>query len=239
MERVAFILMHSDERISCMLNPQSIVLRRHAGLKPKRTLGGAFSATEQSDTPISHTGGGITELDLDLLFDVSIAGSSVQTQDVRDITSPFWEMAENMIAPDGRQIPPQVRFVWGKSWNIPGVILKVSEKFDRFTKGGSPTRSWMRLRLLRVMESLDISTNARYRHRNVLIPQKRQDSTDADMIRQTVSPIDRLDILAFRYYGDPSYWRLLATYNNITDPLHLDPTRTIQIVPLSELQERS
>ena len=48
-----------------------------------------------SDDPLLYTGGGRTELDLDLLFDVSLAGSSVATRDVRDLTRAFWDLAEN------------------------------------------------------------------------------------------------------------------------------------------------
>jgi nucleoid-associated protein YgaU len=40
---------------------------------------------------------------------------------------------------------------------------------------------------------------------------------------------ERLDEIAFRYYGDPSLWRLLAGANNLDDPLRLEPFRTIWI----------
>ena len=32
--------------------------------------------------------------------------------------------------------------VWGKAWNLPGVIVAISERFDAFDAYGSPRRSW-------------------------------------------------------------------------------------------------
>jgi hypothetical protein len=46
-----------------------------------------------------------------------------------------------------------VRFIWGKSWNIPGVVLHVSERLERFNADGAPRRSWLSLRLRRVEDS--------------------------------------------------------------------------------------
>jgi len=34
-------------------------------------------------------------------------------------------------------------------------------------------------------------------------------------------------------YGDPCYWRLLAAYNNINDPLHIPPGQLLRIPTLS------
>jgi nucleoid-associated protein YgaU len=40
---------------------------------------------------------------------------------------------------------------------------------------------------------------------------------------------ERLDQIAYRYYGDPRYWRLLALANAIDDPLHISPGRLLRI----------
>ncbi len=40
---------------------------------------------------------------------------------------------------------------------------------------------------------------------------------------------DRLDNLAWRYYGDPSAWRQLAWYNDIANPLVLETGGALQI----------
>ena len=76
----------------------------------------------------------------------------MQTEDVRDLTRPLWQLAENAAAQDGYGRPPVVRFVWGKAWNLPGVVAAVAERLEHFTQGGSPRRSWLRMRFLRVAE---------------------------------------------------------------------------------------
>ena len=152
MERVAFLHEGSRARIGCLLNPECIVLRRHAGVAPRLSAGGLVTGTALTDDPLVHTGGGKTELDLDLLFDVSLAGSSIQSDDVRDLTRPLWELAENQRIAKGYGKPPLVRFVWGKGWNIPGVVVAVAERLECFTSAGVPRRSWLRMRLRRITE---------------------------------------------------------------------------------------
>ena len=97
---------------------------------------------------------------LDLLFDVSLVGSSVSTVDVRDLTRPLWNLAENAARQNGGTSIPLVRFVWGKSWNIPGVVTAVAERFEQFTPAGDPQRSWLRMRFLRVNEPLTPMSSA-------------------------------------------------------------------------------
>jgi hypothetical protein len=152
MERVAFLIEETDERIGCMLNPETLVMRRVAGVRPRRSATGQLTGEGLTDDPLLFTGGGRTELNLDLLFDVTLAGSSISTDDVRDLTVPLWELAENANRRDGFGQPPLVRFIWGKSWNILGIVLAVSERLESFTPEGVPRRSWLRMRMLRANE---------------------------------------------------------------------------------------
>ena len=128
MERVAFLLEETGERLACMLNPENLVVSRSAGIRPRRSLGGALTGLALTDDPLIYTGGGTTELQLRLLFDISLSGSSVRAEDVRELTAPLWQLAENVAGSDVYARPPLVRFVWGKSWNIPGVVAAVAER---------------------------------------------------------------------------------------------------------------
>ncbi len=152
MERVAFLIEETGERIGCLLNPDSLVIRRSAGVQPRRSAGGQLSGSGLGDDPLLYTGGGKTELEIDLLFDVSLADSSITTDDVRDLTRPLANLAENSGDRDNYIRPPLVRFVWGKSWNVPGIVAAVAERFEQFSAGGAPQRSWLRMRLLRVSD---------------------------------------------------------------------------------------
>lgn len=150
MERVAFLIEETNERLRCLLNPETLVLRRTAGVRPRQSATGQVTGTGLADDPLLYTGGGRTELDLDLLFDVTLPGSSVTSADVRDLTAPLWRLAENNQATAGYGRPPLVRLIWGKSWNIPGIVVAVAERLEFFTPSGVPQRSWLRLRLLRM-----------------------------------------------------------------------------------------
>ncbi len=189
MQRVAFLL-PSGQRIPCLLNPEHLEQRRVAGLRPLATGTGSLSGATLSDTPLLHTGGGRTEIDLALLFDVQLvrpgvpvaelpasavdqpraqpAPGAAGTQqaprdtgapgsptpvppppaDVRDLTRPLWDLAENS-GPEGRGVP-HVRFVWGKAWNVLAVVESFAERLERFSPGGAPGRAWVRMRLVRV-----------------------------------------------------------------------------------------
>jgi hypothetical protein len=47
---------------------------------------------------------------------------------------------------------------------------------------------------------------------------------------------ERLEEIAWRYYGNPSLWRALARLNGIDNPLQLPAGRLIRIPPLSLLE---
>ncbi len=149
MERVAFLIEETNERLRCLLNPETLVLRRTAGVRPRQSATGQVTGSGLADDPLLYTGGGRTELDLDLLFDVTLPGSSVTSDDVRDLTAPLWRLAENNQATAGYGRPPFVRLIWGKSWNIPGIVVAVAERLEFFTPAGVPQRSWLRLRMVR------------------------------------------------------------------------------------------
>lgn len=237
MERVAFLLEQTNERLMCMLNPESLVIRRQAGVKVRTSSGGQLTGAGLADDPLLYTGGGRTELELELLFDVHLAGSTITTEDVRLLTGPFWNLSENRLAADGYGQPPLVRFIWGKYWNIPGVIVSVAERLEDFTAAGAPQRSWMRMKLLRVREPAPANQPQ--------APDYAQHPPTAEELEATLSAErmryyevtvgDRLDEVAARHYGSAIYWRLLAEFNGLDDPNHLTPGAILQIPPAPAL----
>src|SRR6266699_1929374 len=244
MERVAFLLEETNERLGCLLNPDSLVMRRVAGVQPRRSAGGQFTGTGLRDDPLLYTGGGRTELELNLLFDVTLAGSTIETEDVRDLTGPLWNLAENTRSVNGYRRPPQVRFVWGKSWNIPGIVVAVSEYLEQFTAGGAPQRSWLSMRLWRVNEAPnEVTPGAQPLSEQPFSPEELSlpaESVPEEQVQaHTVTGGERLDEIAARNYPNlpagSSLWRLLAAFNNLEDPLHIPPGSVLRIPPLSVL----
>ena len=256
MERAAFLIEETNQRIGCLLNPESVVMRRAAGLRPRQSVGGQLTGSGQNEDVLIYTGGGRTELELDLLFDVSLAGSTIATDDVRDLTAPLWGLSENSSTPAGGQgyrQPPLVRFVWGKSWNIPCVVAAIAERLEEFSAQGAPQRSWLRLRIVRVNEparqtASDIERgtglpNDLLNNIAASLPDEAHDESsqmheilgggEAGTAESSPSESsERLDDIAYQYYGNSSLWRLLAAINNIDDPLHLDAGTLLRIPPV-------
>lgn len=197
MERIAFLVDATGERIDCLINPETLVVRRLAGVRPAALPGAIVGAG--ADDVLLFTGGGRTELVLDLLFDVDLADPGHRPDDVRQLTGRLWRLTENE---EGR--PPQVRLVWGKTWNLPGVIVSVAERLDAIDADGTPRRSWMRLKMVRTKEE----------------PQSAPARTTQSAV-QAVGGGGRFDLLAATALGDPSNWRELAEHNNISNPLDL------------------
>jgi hypothetical protein len=199
------------------------------------------------DDPLLYTGGGRTELELNLLFDVSLAGSSIETNDVRDLTGPLWNLAENTRGMNGQRRPPLIRFVWGKSWNIPGIVAAVAEHLEQFTAEGAPQRSWLSMRLWRVSEPQKETVQGEQSlQTQALSPQELEispESVPPDRVQtHVVSAGERLDEIATRYYPDssaaeaPALWRMLASFNGLEDPLHIPAGTLLRIPPLSALR---
>jgi hypothetical protein len=244
MERVAFLLEHSGERIGCLLNPESLVVRRTAGVRWRTTIGGPLSGAGLSDDPLIYTGGGHTELLLNLLFDTRVAGSSIATEDVRTLTRPLFELAEGDRNPDGFTRPPAVRFVWGKSWNIPGIVTSVAERLEEFNASGAPQRSWLRMRLVRIDEKAGTSTSSipsGTRIRGSAFQDDVRHSLSSAGVRaeavtiSTVASGERLDEIAWKHYGDSRLWRLIAYGNAIENPFAMAAGLTLTVPPLSSL----
>jgi hypothetical protein len=249
MDRVAFLIEPEGTRLGALLNPETLVVRRTAGLRPRRALGGSLTGVGLADDPLLFTGGGSTELRLELLFDVALAGSTVTTEDVRDLTRPLWQLAENAHPEDGYGRPPLVRFVWGKSWNIPGVVAAVAERLEHFTATGAPRRSWLSLRLLRVeedtaqdLEAPRVSESAMGTQVEQAVAALPPEAFDAhEVIGGGPEPGQgqRLDEIAWERYRDPSLWRLIASVNGIDDPMRLESGRVLRLPPPSLLRRGS
>ncbi len=256
MERVAFLIEETGERIGCMLNPEGLVVRRVAGVRRAISINGQLSGSGMNDDPLLYTGGGYTEVQLDLLFDVTLAGSSIQTEDVRDLTGPLWRLAENARKDSGYGRPPLARFVWGKAWNVLGIVTSVAERFDRFTSSGEPQRSWLRMRFVRVDEpETDLTEEAAMRGESsrsskalataleslpeeVPLEEAENPEVDAHELHGDGIQGENLPELSYRYYGDPTLWRWLAWFNRVIHPLKMAIGSVLRIPPLQLLRKR-
>jgi hypothetical protein len=241
MERVAFLIESTGERISCLLNPEELVIRRTAGVRPRRTSVSHLTGAGLTDDPLLFTGGGRTELELELLFDVSLTDPTSTVADVRELTGPLWELAENAGNGDRYGKPPLVRFVWGKSWNVPGIVSAISERLEHFTSTGSAQRSWLKVRLLRAAAPPGRAAGEGPAAPPPVPPASGELAPGANVTMHQLlgtggapgepQSSESLYDLAFRYYGNPGMWRLIAAFNGIADPLRVPAGTVLRIPP--------
>lgn len=238
MERIAFLVEATGERIDCLLNPETFEVKRLAGVRQRATAGGQLVGAGLADDPLLFTGGGRTEITLDLLFDVALAERG--GDDVRHLTLRLWKLAENSAEERSGVRPPLVRLVWGKTWNVPGVVVAVAERFDDIDPTGVPRRCWLRMKLVRVAESAAAAISS-FEEGLVGRP---GDPLVAEVAPGTaVSAVGdgdgdeefsgvRMDLMSASTLGDPLQWRTLAEHNDIDNPLTV-PAGTVLTAPTS------
>ncbi|MCW2131614.1 MULTISPECIES: CIS tube protein [Crystallibacter] len=244
MEHVSFLIEETGEHLSCLLNPESLVMTRTAGVETRRSSGGRLTGTSLADDPLLFTGGGRTELQLELLFDVDLAPEGVPVSDVRQMTRSIWKLAENSAEAARRRRPPLACLAWGMAWFIPGIVTEVAERFDRFAPDGSPLRSWMKLLFVRVGSAADEPGGESYELAQRLPPVdvtapavgsvevlgSGTDETNEEGV-PAVHPTD-LGLLSQAAFGTPLLWKELLDYNGVDDPFHF--TGPLAVPPLSE-----
>jgi Contractile injection system tube protein len=236
MERVAFLIDETGERVDCLLNPETVQVTRLAGVRPRGGATGQITGVGLADDPLVFTGGGRTELVLDLLFDIDFVETQVRPEDVRALTRPLWMLSENSAVEHGWVRPPLVRLVWGKTWNVPGVIVAIAERFDMFDLGGTPRRSWLRLKMVRVAED---AAQAQEGFEDELTaattpttpPGSAVIATGDGSTQPDYSGV-RFDLLANDALGSPLRWRLLAEHNKIANPFEVDAGTALAVPPI-------
>jgi hypothetical protein len=151
------------------------------------------------------------------------------------MTGRLWQLAENSVVERGSNRPPLVRFVWGKSWNTPGVIVAISERFDAFGSAGAPRRSWLRLKLLRASEP-NAGAASSFEAELTAAEHSSVSATTPDAVQATGDggAADgyagvRFDLLAASALGNPLRWRALAEHNGIANPMSILPGDVLSV----------
>lgn len=121
----------------------------------------------------------------------------------------------------GKGSPPWVVFHWGGLTGFTAYVSSVSVKYTLFTAGGMPIRG------IATVTIEEISGE-----------QSGQNPTSgglADRSVHTVVSGDTLASIAWREYGDPTMWRVLAEHNEIDDPMRLRPGVALLVPAADEI----
>lgn len=113
--------------------------------------------------------------------------------------------------------PTYAAFAWG-TFRFLCVVESITAEFTHFKPDGTPLRAKVSLTL------------KEFKHRKLYANQNPTSGGRPEVQTWEINAGDRLDSIAARVYGDATQWRLIAQVNNILDPFHLQPGRTL-IIP--------
>lgn len=124
--------------------------------------------------------------------------------------------------------PPELLFLWGTNTQLADqkfVLERVNIKYTMFSRTGNPLRAEATINLKEVPN-----------------PSAGQNPTSgAIQSRKThlIADGDTLQSIAYREYGNPGYWRSLATFNDLDDPMRLSNGGRILLPSPDEAAEMS
>jgi nucleoid-associated protein YgaU len=207
------VIENSDtgDKVYCMFNPNEYTLTKQNQWQRGETKG-------KNVPRLRFTQGGSQTLKLQLFFDTYAEGT-----DVRQHTDPLWQMM--MINTDrtnprsNKSEPPAVSFQWG-GLNFAAVITNMNQKFTLFLKDGTPVRTIVDVTLEQLGDEEDY-------------PGQNPTSGGGEAPKtRIVQAGERIDLITYEEYEDPTLWRRIADANRLTDPLHLRPGQRLAIPPM-------
>lgn len=168
------------------------------------------------DSPIiQYSRGDAKVLSLELLLDTYAYGRG------EDIRKKYIVKLEQLLAVDGElHAPPPCRVVWG-SLDFVGVLESLNKRYVLFLDDGTPVRARVTLRW---KEYIPVEIQVKG------TPRSSPDRRKIHIIQED----DSLWQIAYRAYGDPKHWRLLAEVNDIDNPMRLEPGKEMVVPPLEK-----
>lgn len=201
------------EELSCLFNPADYKISTSTSYSNKKNI--------QSDKKQEqYTGGYQSTLTLTLYYDITEnlgdRPDSVKTKkSVKDYTSRI----EALLLEDGTvHKPPQVEFIWG-DLTYRGVVTSLNQEFNYFDIDGKPLRAKLDLTISETVGD----------HAQRLSPKESPDRTK----RRLVTEGTTLWKLAWEEYGDCNQWEVIARYNNLMNPMDIEPGQILRLPALN------
>ena len=180
----------SGKKIEVLFNPNEYFLETSNQFQ--RT------AVPGTPTPVTQFVSGNTKtLTMDLFFD----SYEKENKDVRQYTSKITRLLD--IDP-GLKAPPICDFHWG-DLSFRATLEQVNQKFTLFLESGVPVRATLSV------------TFKEYKTLSDQLYEPTMSGSSDPTRRITVQQGDTLQAIAYREYGDPSLWRLIADANGISN----------------------
>jgi hypothetical protein len=196
--------------IKCLFNPKEYTFAKQNTWTKKNNSG-------SNVPPLEFGSGQPATLKLQLLFD-----TYADKKDVRkEYTDAIWNLMmvdSSLKDPKSQKArPPKVKFQWGSSWSFEAVITNISQTFTLFLPNGTPVRA-----------TLDVTFQQLKDEK--LFPRQNPSSGGTGGERAwTVKEGDTLGWIAYREYGNPNQWRLIAEANGLSSVRDPAPGTVLRI----------
>ncbi len=201
-------------RIDFQFNPKELSLTKAAAWN-RTPAKGAKSAG-----PPEYQGPQPSKLTVEMFFDASDTHDTSVVKAVERLFACCVPTSETR--QQKRASPPWVVFHWGGLTGFPGYVSQVQANYTLFTTSGVPIRAVCQV----TMEEISGETPGQNPTSGALRPQR----------VHRVRSGDTLALLAWREYGDPTVWRVIAEANDIDDPMRLTHGRELLLPMLDEVE---
>jgi hypothetical protein len=175
----------------------------------------------ESSTPPEFTGSNPTTIGMEIFFDAFEEVAGDVSGDVDTLLT--WTRPTPVSIAQGLPQPPLLRFVWGPNpvlQSFQGYLKSVQAKYTMFRRDGTPVRATATISLEEVTPEVagqNPTSGAREGRR-----------------AHVVAEGESLPSIAYREYGLASLWRGLAAFNDIDDPMRLEPGRELLLPTQAE-----
>ena len=208
------------EQLRFRYNPTEYTVAKTATWRRTPTRG-----AESSSTP-DYTGTNPTAINMEVFFDAFEEPGGDVSQDVDTLLRWTRPTPESHARGEGQ--PPLLRFIWGANpviQGFQGYLKSVSARYTMFRLDGTPIRATASIALEEVTEPVarqNPTSGAREGRRGHILAEG-----------------ETLHSLAHSEYGDAAFWRGLAVFNGVDDPMRLAPGTELLIPTRSEAQRLS
>jgi hypothetical protein len=195
-------------RWQALLNPTELSFSRKN--KYEATQSAGTSAPQQS-----FVGGEPDEVEIDLLLDgTGVVGDPGEIGFMLDALLYLTEFQG-----DTHQ-PYYVHVSWGR-FRFHGILTQADVTYKLFDRAGEPLRATVKLTLKQVLSPQEMAA---------------KDKSNSPDLYQTwlVRDGETLDAIAAQVYGDPAFWRPLASANRLANPRGLVTGQLLMLPPLEK-----
>ena len=183
-----------------------------------------FDAIKGKSLPKGKFGGGKPrEMQVNLLLDESLTDKGTTVKDMANTLLKMMEVPSGTGGGSARAVPPLVTFEWGGVPSFKAACTSLTITFQLFRPNGMPIRADVKLALTQAETATSASSNSANKKGN---PTTR---SEGGLGVHVVKDGDSLQSIAYRSYGDPNRWRVIAEANGVDNPLHLRRGTTLNL----------